>query len=243
MAAPESLVAYKALHDRLLAEKPDGATHDETACPICAMTDEPGGTTDDITEGGSMSTTYTEEELKAAVDAATLPLAARIKDLEASHQESEVEAAVAAAKAESDAKIAEVQAELDAKVIEAEAEKTRADGIVAWLDEQKTIAEQAAVAEARKAERLDAVKEVANFPAEYLEKNADRFAAMSDEDFDTAIDGFKAAIARTEEKGDGIPAKTALHAGLDTTTDNGKTTAVKALIGARRSGRVDLSSL
>lgn len=250
MAVPDELAAYKALHDRLLNEKPADAVHDPAECPLCAMTDDTtGGKPTDDTRGGSMSTTtHTDEELKAAVDAAVAPHLARIKDLEASQQTSEVDAAVAAAKAELEGQIAELQTQLDAKVLEAQTEKERADGITAWLDEEKVKAEQAALVDARKSERIDKVKEVASFPQEYLDANADRFAAMSDEDFEVALEGWK-AISKPEGSGGGggdhIPDKTGLHAARDETTNkNGKTsTAVKELIGSRRNGRVDLSSL
>ena len=53
----------KALHDQLLAEKPEGVVHDEASCPLCALEE----VTTQIPEGGSMSDTITKEQHDAAI--------------------------------------------------------------------------------------------------------------------------------------------------------------------------------
>lgn len=230
----------KALHDRLLAEKPADAMHEP--CRLCSQIDDDGGPAD-ATEGGSMSKTYTEEEMQAEVAKATAELDTRVKDLEASQQVSEVESKINAARAEKDAEIVELQMQLDAATLSAQTEKERADTIVAWLDEEKVAAEQAAVVSARRDERLAKVKEVASFPEGYLTKHADRFAAMGDEDFEAHLEGLREIASATKPTGDTVPAKTGLHASRD---DSGRTTssAGRDLISMRRTaGRVNLSNL
>ena len=62
--------ALKALHDELLADKPEGAVHDAASCALCALgaaTDiNDGGTTPhEHPEGGGTVTTLTQEEHEA----------------------------------------------------------------------------------------------------------------------------------------------------------------------------------
>lgn len=189
-----------------------------------------------------MSDTYTEAELKAEVDkavkAATAELEAKVGDLTAAAQTSEVDAVKAAMKAEFDEQLAAVQAELDKKVLEAGNAIVERDAIVAWLDAEAAALVERQTIDARKADRLAAVKAVATFPEDYLNANVERFAAMGDDDFQVALDGW-AAISSA---GSGIPTKTALHAGREST--NGTTmSATKELMQLRRVGRVDLSTL
>lgn len=197
--------ALKALHDQLLAERPDGAEHDEQTCPLCAMEaleqQEP--------EGGSMS--FTQEDLDAAVAAATTPLQTRLAELEAAAQETEVGKAVTEATAPLQQQITDLQAELDEAVLaRTTAETAKADTDKWWTDaiNEKTEADRI---EACRADRLEKVREVAAFPEEYLEKNADRFAAMSDEDFEARLEEYR-TIAAKEEGSEAIPTATALTA-------------------------------
>lgn len=199
----------------------------------------------DDTGGAPVSDTYTEAELKAEVDkavkAATAELEARVGDLTTAAQTSEVEAARAAMKAEFDEQLAAIQAQLDDKVLEATTAAAERDAIKAWLDgEAAALVERQAI-DARKADRLEKVKAVATFPEDYLSANAERFAAMDDDDFQVALDGWAAITAAATTAGP--PAHTALHAGREST--NGSTTsATKELFALRRDlGRVDLSTL
>lgn len=233
------LPALKVLHDQLLAKKPDGADHDPAACPLCAYSEDTGGG-----DGRpDVSAAADEATIKAAVDEATKPLLARIAELEKSAETSEQEAAVAAVRAEYEGKLSDLQAQLDGKVLEAQTEKERADLLVAWLEGEKEAQEQAAELASRKDERLAKIKEVASFPDEYLSEHAERFAAMSDDDFATTLESWKAIGAKKDgEAGDRIPSGTALHAARDSEPARGGS-ALKEVIGLRRNGRVDLSSL
>jgi hypothetical protein len=230
---------WKELHDALLAEKPDGAVHDSDSCHLCAIKD---------TGGAPVSDTYTPAEMQAEVDkavkAATAALDAKVNELTEAAKTSEVEQVKAQLKAEHDTAIADLQGQLDNKVLEATAASTELTAIKAWLETEAAAIETAKVVGARKAERLDKVKAVATFPEEYLAANADRFAAMADEDFQVALDGWAAiASASTGTGSTTVPNKTALHAGRDTSTGSADSP-TKAIFDLRRQGvRLDLSSL
>lgn len=200
-------------------------------------------------------TTYTEDELteavKAAVDKATTEFRSKVAALEAAQQSTEVQEAVATAKAEYtellaalEAEKAEIAAKLDEAVITAESERQRADQLLAWLEGEATAEAERIAMETRKESRLAAVKEVACFPDEYLETNAERFAAMTDEDFEIALESYKTITAAKggSPAGGLIPAVTGLHASRE---DNGSkgTGALKGFMAQTRVGRTDFSSL
>ena len=250
MAMTAVLEQGKAMHDALLAEKPDDATHDPAECAFCVMTDAeiPADAGD---TGGSMPT-YTEEDLKeavaAAVKTATADLEAKVRDFEAAAEANETEQQLEELRQAHEAEKSELQAKLDEATLQAQNEKERADGIVSWLEEEGVKAEEAATIAARKDERLAAVREAANFPDDYLDANADRWAAMSDEDFEARLGEYKVISGKTGEGdgkgGDTLPTHTALHASRDerTTTKPTKAPAVKELFALRRSG-VDVRTL
>jgi vacuolar-type H+-ATPase subunit I/STV1 len=216
----------KRLHDQLLERMPEGATHDRETCDLCSATNTP--------EGGDR-VTYTEEELQAAIEEKTAELSARIEEMESAARASEVDAKVEAAKAEAQAEIAELRTQLDTAVLEAEAAKSEKDAVIAYLTEIAAAEKAAAEIAARREERLAKVKEVASFPDTYLEANADRFAAMSDEDFELrcaewASMSTKAPVAPAAD--DTLPTGTALQAAREDGTPNDRgRAAVRELLG------------
>jgi hypothetical protein len=203
-AADAGAMTLRALHDRLLADRPEGAVHDEGDCPICAA--DQGG-------ADAMSDrTFTEVELQAAVELAvaeaTAPLQARVTELESSQHQSTLERAVAEAKAEAEAAISELQAKLDAAVLEAaQAKEAKEAAEAAWAAE-KQAEEDAKELAARKEQRLSQVREVACFPENYLADNADRFAALAEDEFNARLEEWKAIAVREG----GVPASTSLKA-------------------------------
>jgi hypothetical protein len=164
---------------------------------------------------------YTEEELHAAIEERTAELTARVQELESAAQESKIEAQVAAVQAEAAAAVEELRAQLDAAVLEKQAAVDALDAYKAELEEIASATAREAEIAARRETRLAQVKEVASFPDEYLDANADRFAAMSDEDFTARLAEY-AALA-VKPTGDGIPKTTALTASRESTTDSGRT--------------------
>lgn len=187
---------------------------------------------------------YTEDELRGAVQAAVNLAVSEMRteldslksEAHAAETAAAVDARIAEAVAPLEAKVVELQTQLDAAVLEAAAEKARADAFEA----EKVAAAEAATLEARKDERLAKVKEVANFPEEYLTANADRFVAMSDEDFEARIEDYRQIAAKATGT-EGLPAKTALTATLDGGSGGGAgggkpTSAVRDLFAMRRAG-------
>lgn len=227
----------KELHDRLMANRPGDAVHDPDDCPFC------GEVAEAITEAEEVSVSYTEEELKTKVDeaiaAATKELLAKVqelesvknaketeaKDLQAKVEElegvksaSEVEAKIAEAKAEMETKVSEIQAQLDTAVLEGEKAKTELAEVVAWLEAEAKAQEQQAQLASRRDERLAKVAEVASFPKEYVESNADRWASLDDDQFAALLEDYKAVGAKKEEAGERkLPAASALTASRETT--------------------------
>lgn len=194
----------KELHDRLMEQKPEGASHAEDECPFCGDADPK--------EAEEVSVSYTEDELKAKVDeavaSATKDLEAKVKELEEVRSASEVEAKLAEAKAEHETKVSEIQAQLDTAVLEAEKAKTEKEEIVAFLEAEGKKAEEAAALASRRDERLKQVAEVASFPQEYVEANADRWAGLDDEQFAALLEDYKAVGAKKEDGEEEIPAGT-----------------------------------
>lgn len=229
-------IELKVLHDQLLAARPEGAEHDEATCPLCAME-----TVDhDTNPGGSMPETFTQADLDAAVAAATADLQTRLEELGAQVRDTEVGRAVAEAVAAKETEVSELQAQLDA----AEAARTAAESKLTeteqfWADAIASHEEQATVA-ARRDERVAKAKEASVLSEEYLEKNADRFAAMTDEDFAARLEEWRAIAAAAGTKNSAIPAKTALVAARS--TEEAPASAL-AYIGDLRRARVDPRTL
>jgi hypothetical protein len=195
----------KAIHDHLLASMPEGAEHESTTCSLCALE-----VIENTTPGGSMPETFTQEEVDAAVAASTGPLQQRLNELEAQVQESEVGRAVAQATETKDAEISTLQQQIDA----AEAARTAAENKLVeveqfWVD---AIAAQEAAVElaARKERRVAEAKQAGVFNDDYIDENAERFAAMSDEDFTARLDEWRLIAAKTGDST--APARTALVA-------------------------------
>lgn len=164
--------------------------------------------------------TYTEEELKAKVDeaiaAATAELQAKVQAFESSVQESEVEAKIAAAKAEAEAKVAEIQIQLDEKVLEAQSEREQREAIEAWLQGEAESAAREAEIAARREDRIAKVAEVAEFPDDYVQANAERWAGMDDEGFESYLNDVK--VIASKNAGDKVPSGTAMTAARETTS-------------------------
>lgn len=212
----------KAIHDRMLAEQPEGASHDASLCPFCAPAVLEAAST--TLSGGSVSEkTYTEDEyneLASQVEA----LKAQVADLTATASEAEVDAKVSVATAELEQQVADLQAQLDTSVAEAATSKQQFESLVSYLEAEEVARAEAEALEARKSERIEAVKEAAPFSDDYISENADRWAALSDDEFAAAIEDWKTVAAKAvatvtdsvdNKKDDNIPAETAMKASAD----------------------------
>lgn len=190
----------RSLHDALLRAKPEGVPHDRETCALCSASSS------GKPEGGPVDT-FTAEEVQAAIAEATAPLHARLAAMEAAANESELEGRIAAVAAAYDAELAEVRSQLDVAVLEAQCARGELAATIAYLETEKVAAEEAAALEARRDERLAKVREVASFPEDYITAHADRFVAMSDEDFEARIAEWAALSAKTGTPA-GAPPKT-----------------------------------
>lgn len=165
--------------------------------------------------------TYTQEQMDAAIAAAvakatseaTASLQSKLDALEAASKESEVGKAVEAAVAEAitplQSQVSDLQKQLDdATVARTAAETAKAEVEAFWADAVAK-AEQEQTVAARKDERIAKIRDAKVFDDAYIEANADRFAAMSDEDFAARMEEWAAAVPKTTTF---IPTATALTA-------------------------------
>lgn len=186
----------KEAHDHLLANMPEGESHDSAACHICNVELVPEKDSD---ERGEMET-FTKEEVdatvEAAVKAAVTPVQAKLDEMIAAQTEGEVAQEVADAKAEAAEAIKAIQADLDAKVVEAAAAAKTLEDTLAFLAELDGEAKAAEAAEATKLVRLEEMAKVVSFPQDHIDKYLDKWVAMSDEDFAAQLETW-ALIAPT----------------------------------------------
>lgn len=167
--------------------------------------------------------TYSEDEVEAlvqkAVADATAELSTKLAGIEAEKTDAE-KAEVATQMAELDEKIKELHAKLDTAVLEtANANQEKAD-LVAYLESVNADAERAAEIASLRTERVAKVAEVAAFPQEYLDANTDRWAAMTEQDFEAAVADY-AVVAKKDSGTNQIPSGTALTATKEVSTNEG----------------------
>lgn len=178
----------KTLHDNLLKDKPEGASHDEASCPLCAYE-----------EGGPMGE-FSQEEVDAAIalaiEEATKPLKDEITKLTASEEEVAIAARIEEATQPLVEQIADIQSKLDLAVLEAQTAKDALTSTLAYLDQINTEKEIAERMQAVKTERLAKIAEVATFPEDFVAENADRWAAMDDETFATTLESFRLVASK-----------------------------------------------
>lgn len=230
-----AVLSDKEIHEQLLSEMPEGASHEEAECPFCKSGNSFGG--------GDMST-YTEDELNNAIKEAVAPVkeeaASKIADLESEISSLKSEADEDAATAELD----ELKAQLTAAEERATAAEASVTEVHTWLEEQAELVEIAEYLTAVKAERLDAVKEIASFTDEQIEARIDRWTEMSDEDFASSLDDLKLAVesakaSKEETETESPVAEKSLETAMShTRTSDASTTsdASSVVFGARRSG-------
>jgi len=206
-----SMTNKRSLHDALLQAMPEGAAHDREMCALCSAPSS------GKPEGGPVDT-FTAEEVQAAIVEATAPLHARLAAMEAAANESELESRVGAIAAAHEAELAEVRSQLDVAVLEAHSARAQLDATIAYLESERAAAEEAVTLEARREERLAKVREVASFPEDYIAAHADRFVAMSDDDFEARIAEWAALSSKIGMPAGAPPKVTALMAARETST-------------------------
>lgn len=187
MSEQPSFEELKAEHDLMLNNTPEGIIHEEAKCPFCIENSYGGGDT--------MTKTYTEDELNAAIEAALTPVkesaAESIAELESELAELRAADEAEAAAEEAEA-IEAAAAAVDAAEARAVAAEAKYDELVSYLDEQAMLAEIAEYIEAVKAERASIMADTIGFGEDHIAANIDRWVAMSDEDFAAYVDDLKA---------------------------------------------------
>lgn len=144
--------------------------------------------------------TYTQEELQAAVADAVGPIQSELDELKASQEQAAIEARITELAEQHEAEKAELQAQLDQATAEAETSKRAHDELVAFLEEEAAKAEAEAARSARREEIKDVVSAI--FSEEYVEANIDRWASMDVEAFESLAADWKAVEAQKEEAED-----------------------------------------
>lgn len=182
---------FKILHGRLLEEKPEGASHDEASCQFCAMEDN------DL-EGGVMEG-FTQEDLDAAVAAAVKPLEDQITQMSASQEEVAIQNRIDEATTPLKEQVTQLQADLDVAVLEASTSKDALTNTVAYLEQVETETAAEAAKSALRDERIAKVKEITSFPEDHIAKSAERWAAMSDEDFEAQVESWQLIASKEVE--------------------------------------------
>lgn len=226
-------------HDRLMAQMPEGAEHGPDDCAICRDREPVSAT---HAEGATVADDKTRTEAEyAALEAQVEELTAKVAELTAAAGDAEVEARIAAAKQDLESQISELQAKLDTAAVEAETAKQALADTVAYLEAEEAAIEQAAALEARKADRIARVKEIASFSEDHLEANAARWAAMDDETFEATLADWKAVAAKVtaakdEDDKDDVPATTALTASAERKAVDSKSSPLREVLGLRSAG-------
>lgn len=239
----DRVMSLQELHDALIASKPEGASCPDD-CPFClARLDREVATEIDPEGGTNVSKTYEETEVQALVSAAvakaTEDLHKELDTFKTSQQAEEIEAKIAAAKAEGEEALAELQKKLDEAVLDAEKAKKERDELNAWLTEEATKIEQEAQVAALRDERVAKVAEVATFPEDYVKERADAWASLTDEAFEALLADYKAVASKEETPASPGPISrvSAMQATRETTNGNGKVgSAVREIIGMRTLG-------
>lgn len=227
----------KDLHDKWLAEKPEGAEHEAEGCPHCNpnLTENPVG-------GGDMKT-YTETEFNEAVQAA---VASALTDAqnEITNLKDQVSSLTeAASEAEEKSEVAKIQAELDKAEVRVSAAEEKYNELVAYLQAEADAAAAAAeLAEKREARRV-AMKEHTSLSDEKIEERLDLWVAMEDEAFEAHLEDLKAlsAAKQTEGSNENAGRETAMN---NVRNEGANTTASIAseVFGARNRG-VDIRNI
>lgn len=163
----------KDIHDRLLAEKPEGAVHDEAECAYCT-TEESTPQEEKVSEA-----IFTQEQHEQLLASA-------------------IEKATAEATNSSDAELLTVNQELESVKADLAARDERITELeqeIAARDEKERLA-------SLETERVEQVKAVASFTDEQIEARKEKWAAMEDEAFASLLEDFKAVSkpASTSEK-------------------------------------------
>lgn len=173
----------KEAHDNLLADEAQAELHkqDLDLCPFCNPQ-----LTLETQERGDMET-FNQEQVDAAVNAATAPLLAELEALKAGLAENEVEAKIAAAKAEAEEQVKAAQKAVDDATLRADSAEAELTNLKAYLEQVAAETAEAEAAEARKEARIAQLKEKTSFSDATIDARIGEWAKLSDEDFEARL--------------------------------------------------------
>lgn len=183
---------------------------------------------------------FTQDQVDAmiaqAVAAAMVPLQSKITELEAAQATDEVQAAVAAATAPLVAEKEGLQTQLDAAIAAKTAAETALTDVRTYLESEATAVAEAAAIEANKTKRVEEAKAAKVLDEKYIDDNADRFAAMTDEDWTSRLDEWKLVAKATVPPKPVV--KTAFQASRQTDAGAAGGTSALKLVGSLRRGEI-----
>ena len=229
----------KSIHDQLIENMPEGANHDQ--CPLCADTES---TCDHTAKEGEMSTvtTYTQEDFDTAVAAAIAAAVAPLEQQIAELKLSATQETSAKEKADLEAQLAELQLAHDKLTLDLSEAVAKYDTYVAELEQMTIAAAEEEAKKAKKADRVAKMKMYA-FTDEYIEAQADRWAAMTDEAFEAHVSDLessgakKAATDEADKKEDEtLPPQTAMTASAGKPAKNADMSAVRDVLSMKFRG-------
>jgi hypothetical protein len=196
-------MSEKELHDLLLAEKPEGAHHNEDKCPICLVREE-ASQEENVAE-------ITQEQHQALIDAA-------------------VEKAKDEAVAASDAEILSLGEQLAAAKEESESQNvkvTELEALIAERDESDRLDELAD----ERAELVRAAE--INFSDEQIEARKLSWAKKDEEEFNALVEDYKAvATAKSDENDDETPPPSDFDGTRETAGDETTPNTLKEFFGS-----------
>jgi len=202
--------AEQLLHDLLIASvSPQSHPADCHFCAAAAHDEEAPVATDD--------------DIKAAVEAATADAAAEIAELKSKLDNHD--------KAANQAAVAELQAKLDEAVAGRKSAEETLAAVTAYLETEHARAVETAAIAARRGERLEAVRATAVFPDAYVEDNAERWAALDDEAWTVQLSEYQAiAAARPAPDTPAVEPKPAPALSVVTATAGDTATAARSAV-------------
>lgn len=181
------------IHDQLMAQKPEGASHDQESCTFCNQQENPSK------EDKLAEAIFTQEQHEQLLAAA-------------------VEKAQQSATTDADAEILALNEKLQAAENDLKSrdeEITQLKGEISSRDEKDRLDKLAG-------ERVEKVKEVANFSEEQLDARKEKWAKMEDEDFEALLEDYKAVSVPVEQSGEKKREKSSFNATRETAGEGGE---------------------
>lgn len=210
------------LHEVLMAGMPEGVTHED--CVLAHLSKPEGG---NVT---GEKKTYTQAELQAALDEVTEPLLREVARLQNAAREAASEEALAAVKAEYETKLAELQDSLDDLELAKQAAIEELEAFKAAKEAEEKEAEEKKERDERKGKRAEEARAF-GFSQDHIDKNIDRWAAMTDELWEDRKADWASLAPATAAAAETIPNQTALTAARETgATRPRRTASTKGLL-------------